>query len=748
MTMKRLLPFAIGSLALPAAALAQAPNSTGARDTAVLEEIVVTAERREASLQTVPVPVTALSQEVIENRQVFEARDLARYAPSLKMFNNITSPTNLSPSLRGSLQQDASLVVAESPFGLYVDDVYIARLNGNNIALADIERVEVLRGPQGTLYGRNTLSGAIKFVSRTPGDDSWLDASLGAGNFDQVRATFSAGGPLGDNGWAGSLSGLYMNKDGQFFNRNPTVADDVGLERNYAARGKLRYTGIDNLDIVAGLSYSDAKNDSGQLIPASTPRVPSNRQFTSDDLVPQFGTYVLNTPNVARAPAPLKNYPEGSTKQTIASLSVSYDFGAVTLRSITGYVKTEDFFSNDFSGNGLVNGANTAEADQWSEEVQLLGKAFDDKLSYLVGLYVFNEKGDQAFSWSSYLPPILPAAVPVSSSVIKAETDSYSAFAQVDYNFTDALKATAGIRYTKDSKDFSLGFTGFLPPITPMTGSVVLANDYTETTPRFGLDYTVATDNGSIDSLLLYGSAARGFKSGGYNGIAIFGFTDALNPYFPESNWTYEAGVKTDLFGNTVRINANYYYAKIDDLALNATVTLPNGTTAFPVQNAGKATIQGLEYEVTVIPTDGLTLFLAGTALTDGKYDSLRAGSAPANALANFGVVATPPQLPDYSVTVGFDYGFDTSFGRVTVGADWFQTADYITAATNDFKVKSYGIGNAFVGVGFGDHWEVRAQVRNFTDDDTITTGSRGFLGGFIPVRPREYLFQVNYRLN
>ena len=474
----------------------------------------------------------------------------------------------------------------------------------------------------------------------------------------------------------------------------------------------------------------------------------SNRQFTSDDLVPQFGTYVLNTPNVARSPAPLKNYPEGSTKQTIASLSVSYDFGSVTLRSITGYVKTEDFFSNDFSGNGLVMAANTAEAEQLSEELQLLGKAFDDKLSYLVGLYVFNESGDQAFSWASYLPPIIPVAVPVSTSLIEAETDSYSAFAQFDYQLTDALKATAGIRYTKDSKDFSLAYTGLLPPITPATGLVVLENEYTETTPRFGLDYTVATGAGSIDSLLLYGSAARGFKSGGYSGIAIFGFADALNPYFPESNWTYEAGVKTDLFGNTVRINANYYYAKIDDLALNATVTLPNGTTAFPVQNAGKATIQGLEYEVTVVPTDGLTLFLSGTALTDGKYDSLRAGSAPANAPANFGVVATPPQLPDYSVTVGFDYGFDTGFGRVNVGADWFQTADYITSATNDFKVKSYGVGNAFVGVDLGDNWSVRAQVKNFTDDDTITTGSRGFLGGFIPVRPREYLFSVSYAMN
>ena len=181
----------------------------------VLEEVVVTAERREASLQTVPIPVTALTKEAIENHQITEAKDLQRFAPSLRMSNNITSPTNLSPSLRGSLQQDASLVVAESPFGIYVDDVYIGRLNGNNVTLADIERVEVLRGPQGTLYGRNTLSGAIKFMTRVPGKNSdWLTAKLGVGNWNQYIANVSAGGMLSDS-WAGSFAAQINNKDKQ-----------------------------------------------------------------------------------------------------------------------------------------------------------------------------------------------------------------------------------------------------------------------------------------------------------------------------------------------------------------------------------------------------------------------------------------------------------------------------------------------------------------------------------------------------
>jgi len=146
-----------------------APALAAAEDQSGIPEIIVTTQRREENLQAVPVAVSAFDARALENRQITDNQDLQSVVPSLKMTNNIASPTNLSPSLRGSLQQDASIIVAESPFGMYVDDVYVGRLNGNNMALNDVERIEVLRGPQGTLYGRNTLAGALKFITRTPG---------------------------------------------------------------------------------------------------------------------------------------------------------------------------------------------------------------------------------------------------------------------------------------------------------------------------------------------------------------------------------------------------------------------------------------------------------------------------------------------------------------------------------------------------------------------------------------------------
>lgn len=739
--MSRLL--VLGSAAMLAAGVtAPAVAQETAAAEGGLQEIVVTAERREASLQSVPVAVSALNAETLENRQITESRDLMRFVPSLKMNNNITTPSNLSPSLRGSTIQDASLIVAESPFGIYVDDVYIGRLNANNTTLADIERVEVLRGPQGTLYGRNTLAGAVKYITRTPGEDSWLKASVGAGNWDQYLASFSAGGQLTD-AWAASFAGQYNSKDNQF--DNIVTGEEKGRERNYATRAKLRFTGSENLDVVLSGSYVKSEGDSLQLQHATTPtrgtdQNPVGRQvFTTDDLVPTGGWYTVSTPNVPRSPAPIASQPYNKGEQIIASLNASYDFGGVTLRSITAYVNTRDEFTTDYSGIGLIVGSNDADIDQYSQEFQLQGNLFGDRLSYIAGAYFLREEGEQMFSWQFITP--------TSSSLIEAETDSVSLFGQVDFQITDALKATAGLRWVEDDKTFDIAFQRLpsalpIPGLGPAIDAVSLENTYEEWTPKFGLDYTIEPGD-TIDSMLLYASMARGFKSGGYNGINIFDLAIARTPYAPEKNWTYEIGVKTDLFSK-LRVNAAYFYNDIEDLQLNATVA---GGTAFPVQNAGKATIQGLELEVTFAPINGLNLFV-NAALMDGNLYELNPTSAPAQAPGKYaGAGSDTPQVPDYAFTVGADYRFPTSFGDLTFGADWYRTDDYVTSATNDFIVKAYDRLSAFAAVGIGESLEVRLSAKNLTDEETVTSGSRA-LGGFILLPRREVMLSLNYDLN
>ena len=737
---------------------------------AAVDEMIISSERREGVLQEVPLTVTAIGETQLEDLQVFEATDLQRYVPSLNMFNNITQPTNLSPSLRGGLQQDASLVTAESPFGIYVDDVYVGRLNGNNVRLSDIERVEVLRGPQGTLYGRNTAYGAIRFISRTPGDgNSWLDGSIGAGNDGQIRVNAGAGGPFNDL-FAGSVAAQYTEKDGQFF--NVATGQDIGEQENFTIRGKLRYTGSDAFDAILSVVHSDSENDSNQLPNGKTPGVPSNAQFTTDDLVWTNGEFGVNTvvPNPLLAPPPLGREPRGETQQSIAGLTLSYDINDdMELKSITGYVRIEDFFQTDFNGNSgagteffAVNGASQIESDQISQEFQLLGNV-GEQLNYIAGAYFLHEEAEQSFGWNLaddflFVPLGPQVYLPLSQSMFETELDSIAFFGEASYQVTDGLKLTAGLRWTQDEKDFNGTFNGAPicmdpdPNDTDMNGisdTCELPPDQWDNgiknqvlTPKFGIDYLIETDGGIIDSTLFYGLAAKGFKGGGYSAIAVAG-TDAYSQYNPEKNWTYEAGVKADWFNRILRTNIALFFSEIEDIQQNVTTG-----TEFPVQNSGDAEIKGIEFEIVVSPIDGLNLFTSGSFL-DGKYTRLEPGSAAANAPIDYGVTAIPPQTPDYAFTVGFDYTIDLPgdvFGDASIGLDYYETDEYITSATNDFLNSGWDQLNGFIALEFLDNYELRLSGKNLTDEYIVVSGSRA-LGGFVTLPPREWLLSLTYRM-
>ena len=244
--------------------------------------------------------------------------------------------------------------------------------------------------------------------------------------------------------------------------------------------------------------------------------------------------------------------------------------------------------------------------------------------------------------------------------------------------------------------------------------------------------------------MLLYVQAAKGFKGGGFSAIALAS-TAPVGSYDPETNWTYEAGMKADWLGNSLRTNLAYFYSDISDIQQNATDTTSAGFE-FPVENSGDAEIQGLEFEITAVPVDGLNLYLNGS-LMHGKYKNLNPDSAAAAASVLYGVEADTPQTPDYTVSVGFDYTHDLPgemFGDLTFGANYYTIDDYITAATNDFKNSGWDIWNAFVSMELGKNWQVRLAGNNLSDDFIVTSGSRG-LGGFIALPPREVLLSVMY---
>lgn len=731
-----------------------------------VDEMIVTTEHREASLQDVPIAVSAVGTEQMEKLQIGEARDLMRYVPSLNMYNNITHPSNLSLSLRGGLQQDASLVVAESPVGIYIDGVYVGRLNGNNVTMSDLERVEVLRGPQGTLYGRNTGYGAIRFISRTPGEDNWFNASAGMGNDEQLLFKSSVGGPIGD-GWAGSLSAQWIDKGDQYTN----VANNTktGDEENLTARGKLRFMGAENFDAVLSIAYSNSENDSNQLVNATTPLIPSNcqdpsvvdpvtdtcppgvtTQFTSNDLDFTHGPRHVNTVWGDRSLPPLKNKPQADTEQTIVGLTLTWDLNDnLTLKSITGYVGLDGNFMTDFAGNNGAVGGSATDSDQFTQEFRLLGSAFGDKLNYSTGVYYLHEQADQLWGWSAGPPPGLS----LSTSNIDVETQSISAYGEGSYNITDALKLTAGLRYTEDDKDLDMTYQLLLAPVPLDT--FIDSQKPDAWTPKLGIDYTFETE-GVLDNMLLYASYAEGFKGAGWSTISITTFVHER--YDEETINTYEAGLKAEWFDNRLRTNLAYYFSDIEDIQQNSTVDLGGGNLAFPVQNSGDVEIQGLEFEITFVPIDGLNLFLSGTAFTDGEYQNLRTScgplatqpagcSAAERAPYLYGIPeAETPQTPDFSYNIGFDYTMEMPFGDLSFGMDYYDMDDYITSATNDFHNSGWEILSGFISANIGDNWQVKLTGKNLADDDNITSGSRG-LGGFITMAPVEYLFTVTYQL-
>ncbi len=717
-----LAALSISAVMLSAPVFAQdtaAENDTG------VQEIIVTAQRREESLQETPVSVSAFSGDDIINRQVGTTQDIQRLVPGLKLTDNVTSPTNFTVSLRGSTQQDASLVVAESPIGIYIDDLYYARLNGVNAQLADIERVEVLRGPQGTLYGRNTLAGAIKIVTITPNDTTRLRASASYGSDKDYRLSVAASGGLGDSVFA-SFAAIADGTDGYF--TNLVGNGTVGKQRNYGIRGKLRLAPSDSpFEGELGVSYTDSSNDGYQ---PSFAIIPAGQVRTSQINFGLGSPYVLSIAPNPGLPVPIKPFPEGKTSVLSGSVKLSYDLGGATLKSITGYVKTQDFFSVEFTGVGAFAGANRSNTKQWSQELQLLGASEDEKLNYILGAYLFGEKADQVVAL-------------VTDDLLKIKTNSIAFFGQGSYKLTDKLSATAGARWTQDKKEFDGTIRTFVSNV-PIFPTVSIDNTYKAFTPKFGLDYKIDGGEGDIDSLLLYANVARGFKSGGYNGIA-FGNIDVLRTsYSPEKNWTYEVGFKSDAFNRKLRFNAAAFISNISDLALNSRASGPGGVS-FPVQNAGDARIKGVEIEATVVPIKGLNIF-GNITFQSGEYTTLNAGSNAAAAQLQFGK-AVIPQLPNIAYNTGFSYEIPFNASGSTAlsfGADWSHTNDFFIAVGNEIIIDGYDKLNAFAALKFADNWEIRGSVSNLLDDTDIISG----VGAFSSVTvspPRKFKASVSY---
>jgi iron complex outermembrane receptor protein len=705
-------------------ALAQEPGQTG------LEEIVVTAERRETRLQETPIAVTALSEGAIEDLQIEQTQDVAKAVPNLQLLPVTANPSVFQVGLRGGSEQAGGLVVSEPVVGVYVDDVYIARLQGANAQLTDVERIEVLRGPQGTLYGRNMFSGAIKFVTRTPSaEKSWANASIGYGEFEEVKLTGSVGGPIADN-FGASVAVLYRDQnEGWIFNR--ATNQTVGAEENFALRGKLAYD-AGPWTAVASLDYGKDENDG--FIPVSlvwTAGAPgqtlaTRRNVNQSRAVTGFDRYVTSSPTPSR----------GETEQWGASLNVAREFDAVTLRSITAYRSLDDLFRWDLTGgfqigpSAFISGFDRtaiASASQFTQEVQALGEAMDGKLDWIAGLYFLSEEGEQTFDdrfVSFFLsipgPPSIVRLPPFAQST---ETKSYAAFGQATWSATDKLSFTAGLRYTQDEKSFRATIAA------PTNLAVAIDADFDAWTPKLGVDYKFT------DAIFGYASISRGFKAGGFNGLD-------RNPavlrraFDPQLSTSYEVGLKADWFDSRLRTNVAVFVNDLEDLQQVASA----GGGAFPTQNVGDARLTGFEAEIAASPIEGLTLF-GNFGVLDDEYQELNPGASAATA----GAIGLP-LVAETTAQLGANYTFPlTDRYRARIGADARYVGNYFVNVQNNLEAGDYWRSDAFVSLGTENgKWEVALEGRNLTDEETYVSGA--LVDALTILKPRTWMLSVRYK--
>ncbi|MCY4357574.1 MAG: TonB-dependent receptor [Gammaproteobacteria bacterium] len=638
-------------------ALLAAPVTEAQQGRRELQEIVVTSERRVDNLQDVPLAVTALPAAEIERRQIVSTRDLVGVVPNLVSHNNTGPGSAVVFYLRG-VGNTESIATFDLPVGTYVDEVYISRQNSNQIALAGVERLEVLRGPQGTLFGRNTTGGAVSIISQKPGDELAGDLELGYGRFDRQMARGALDVPLGDTA-ALRVSGLFVNEDG--FVQNENFDETYNGEESYGVRAALRVTPNDILEWNASIQYSELE----ALNIAPPGMINSMSENTRNPVTGDLHRVRIND-RQCKPSGPVETWPQqgctfNETNSLLAVSNIGLELGSGTLNLISGYYENDFLFNIDFLGNtnqpafgGILGSnfyiANDANVEQISQELKWAGDALDGRLSYVTGAFYMNE--DNRTTFADYvnlpvpnvpgltLPTILASRTPLANS-----TESYALYGQMDLSISDLLTLQLGLRWTDETKDIemqgrALNFATF--GYDPLTNTELQALgiptelNTSRITPRAALLFNFS------DNVSAYASYTTGFKSGGWNvrGTAAV----ELQHFDEETVDSLEAGLRTELLDNRLRLNATLFHATYDDFQVPSVFP---GSSTFLTLNSGNAVVQGLELDVYAVVSDSIEVF-GSLGLQDGDYDELSPGAIAAS------IGPDLVRTPDVSGQLGF----------------------------------------------------------------------------------------------
>lgn len=612
---------------LPAAIVAATlvPSSAWAQ----LEEVVVTAQKKRESLQDAPLAVSAFDSSFLEEVQAFDATELAEFTPNVDIVPTMGSSANIRMEIRGMSSAEPSFTI-DPKVGIYLDGAYIARNSGAVFDVADLERVEIMRGPQGTLWGKNTTGGAINLVTRRPNGEFGFKQQLSAGTDGYLRSVSTVDTPSA-GGLAARLTYMYKDYDGWATNHGPSERD-LASDKVNAARLALAWDISDNF--VADYAYDFTDNKSVapplQMTAVSqggtSPAIIGTYNLATETFYPYNALVEIGKivePDKRIEDFTLDDMGEEEVEISGHNLTLTWGLEDVTFKSISSYRDYEsDFPSNDLDGgmwgvddgNGgftplpVFHSSTVKEQDQFQQELQALGTAFDGALDYVVGLYYFEEEGDEVNPWNATVytasSPALLRGIPL-GSFYGIDNESRALFSQFTWHATDSLYLIFGLRYTEDEKTLKL-----LDDDPRLAEGREFDDDWSEFTPAFTVGYQ------PNDEINLYFKYAEGFNAGVF-GIPTDPTAEKIEPADPEELTAYELGFKSMLLENRLRLNVAAFYNDADNIHITAFV---DGNRA--VINSGTADIYGVEIESTYMPTDNWVI-TANYGYQDTDRDTL-----------------------------------------------------------------------------------------------------------------------------
>lgn len=729
-------------LAIAAAAAAQEGQNNLA-----LEEVIVTAQKKSESLQDTPISITAFNQDDLVQQGITAIDDLQGKVPSLNLTPFPTQNTSLRLFIRGVGAGDIQ-VTQDPAVGVYIDQVYIGRATGLALELADLAQIEVLRGAQGTLFGRNSIGGAINMTTIRPETGEFsFQQELGAGSRDLFRSKSSLNLPITDS-LALRAVFLYREQDGFVDNDGPGRDFMDGKDEG----GKLDFLWEANDEWSVRYTFDYSRSE------FVSPTFQAVESAALSDL--------LEIPVSSRRLSSLETKDEmrpSDSKINGHSLTITRDWDRFTFKSITAYRDFEFLeFVNLESGsssqqlrlnsNGaiqLLGQRGELEQDQLSQEFQFLGTA-GNNFDYVLGLYYFDEDASQLGAQRSLVLVPQPDQV----NVFDIENEAWAIYAQSNWTpnvLDNRLTITTGIRYTEDDRYAARAFS--LDP-DPDGSSFVAepGNDFQN------VSYTLVGSYAATDDINTYLKLATGYKSGGYNTRAS-NEASYVSGFDEENITTIELGIKSELWDRRVRLNAAAYFSLWEDMQLNlADLSTPADVRDTNVFNAGESEIAGLELDITALLTEGLTLSLA-YAYLDTEFTEVDAPDNPEVSEDDF----VFSNAPEHQYTLGLNYFRSLSFAGLSASLNYywvderFDTQKVAEAKNGQAVIDDYGLLNGYLGLteislGGAGSLDISAWGRNLSDEEyftsapTILQPAGAYQKGVTWGEPRSYGIDFIYR--